>query len=134
MRFTSWMSLGFVGIAAVTAAQTSKDQLQVLDRSDLTVSGREAIAALDRLGPSAATGWHAHPGDMVAYVTEGEIALEQEGRDPRVIRRGESFIIPAGVAHNSRNLTAASAEMFVTFIVAMDRPLSESRRAGGGRR
>lgn len=133
MRFASVMLLCFVGIATGAAAQT-RDQFQILDRRDLAVAGQEAIVAIDRLAPSAETGWHAHPGDMVAYVTEGEITFEQEGREPLVVRRGESFIIPAGVGHNSRNATGASAEMFVTFITTKDRPLSEPRRPGGGRR
>src|SRR5687767_3766786 len=87
MRFASVMLFGFVGIATGAAAQT-KDQFQILDRRDLAVAGQEAIVAIDRLGPSAETGWHAHPGDMVAYVTEGEITFEQEGREPLVVRRG----------------------------------------------
>lgn len=133
MKFTGWMLVGFIGIAAGAAAQT-KDQFQILSRRDLAVAGQEAITAIDRLGPSSATAWHAHPGDMVAYVTEGEITLEQEGREPLVLTRGASFIVPAGVGHNCRNVTGASAEMFVTFIIAKDQPLSEPRRPGGGRR
>lgn len=67
---------------------------------------------------------------MVGYVTDGQVVIEQDGRAPLQLRAGESFVIPSGVAHNSRNMSDAPAGMFVTFIVEKGRPFSSSARIG----
>ena len=129
MRTAMWLAIGVVGIAVSAGAQSSKDQLRIVERNDLSIPGREAIRAVDRLGPSSATGWHTHSGEMVGYVTEGEVVIEQEGTASQPFRAGQSFIVPAGVPHNSRNTGATSAEMFVVFIVQKDRAMSTPYRS-----
>lgn len=69
---------------------------------------------------------------MVSYITRGEVVVEQERRAQR-LRAGQSFVIPAGVAHNSRNVSATPAEMFVVFIVDKERALSSPYRPTGAR-
>jgi len=129
MRIALCLGMGLVVIAASVHAQT-KDQLRIVGRSDLSAQGFEAITAIDRLDPTSATGWHTHPGGMVGYVTDGTVVIEQDGRAPLQLRAGESFTIPSGVAHNSRNISNAPAGMFVTFIVEKGRPYSRGARAG----
>src|SRR5688572_2725289 len=128
MRITRWMALTFLFIGVGVAAQTQKEQLTILGRSDLSVPGREAITAIDDLGPGSATGWHTHRGEMVGYVTEGSVVIEVRGKAPLTVGAGQSFVIPAGIAHNSRNTSRTHAQMFVTFIVETDKPLSAPAR------
>lgn len=129
MRITVWVALSFLCIGVAAGAQTQKDQLTILGRSDLSAPGREAITAVDNLGPASATGWHTHSGEMIGYVTDGSVIIEQRGKAPLTVQSGQSFVIPAGIAHNSRNTGRTSAQMFVTFIVEKDKPLSSPAAA-----
>jgi quercetin dioxygenase-like cupin family protein len=128
MKITRWVALGLLFVGVGVAAQTQKEQLTILGRSDLSVPGREAITAIDDLGPASATGWHTHRGEMVGYVTEGSVVIELRGKAPLTVGSGQSFVIPAGIAHNSRNTSRTNAQMFVTFIVEKDKPLSAPAR------
>jgi len=124
MRIGVCVALACLCIGVVTGAQTQKDRMTILGTSDLSAPGRQAITAIDDLEPESATGWHTHLGDMVGYVTAGSIVIEQRGKDSLTLQSGESFVIPAGIAHNSRNTSRLPAQMFVTFIVEKDKPLS----------
>jgi quercetin dioxygenase-like cupin family protein len=124
MKRSMWLAFGVCATAVAASAQSNKDQLRVLERTDLSVAGREAISAVDRMRPFSATGWHTHPGEMVGYVTHGEVVVEREGIVAQPLRAGQSFVIPAGLAHNSRNIGTTAAEMFVVFIVEKNRPMS----------
>ena len=127
MKIALCLGTGLVVIAASVHAQP-KDQFRILGRSDLSVQGFEAITAIDRLDPTAATGWHSHPGETMGYVTDGQIVIEQDGRAPLQFRAGESFVIPSGVAHNCRNMSDAPAGMFVTYILEKGRAFSRPWR------
>jgi quercetin dioxygenase-like cupin family protein len=65
---------------------------------------------------------------MVAFVSEGAVTLEQEGKQPVTYTAGESFIIPSGIAHSSVNNGISPAQMFVTFVAAKGKPLSSPVR------
>jgi|SRR5687767_708315 len=132
MRIAALVAASLACVAVGVGAQTQKDDSTIrpgerrheeLGRTDLSV-GRQAITAVDHLGPTSATGWHTHPGEVVGYITEGTVVIEQRGKATLTLQPGQSFVIPAGVAHNSRNNDGTSARMFVTFIVEKDKPLS----------
>ena len=126
MKFMVCVALSclFIAVGVGVGAQTRKDQMTILGTSDLSAPGRQAITAIDLLEPGSATGWHTHLGEMVGYVTDGAVVIERRGNPPLEVQAGQSFVIPAGIAHNSRNTGATSARMFVTFIVEKDTPLS----------
>lgn len=66
---------------------------------------------------------------MVAFVSEGVVTVEQDGKPPATFGAGESFIIPSGVAHTSVNHGASTAQMFVTFVLTKGQPLSSPVRS-----
>ena len=98
-------------------AQVVRDQFTLIDRSPTADGERDVIRAVDVLRPRSATNWHSHPGEMVGFVTDGTVLIEQEGQSPLSINAGESFLIGAGVAHRSRNPSTRHARMFVTFFI-----------------
>src|SRR5262245_20101911 len=51
-----------------------------LQKHDLTASGREAVQAKGEFQPGAAVPKHTHPGEEIAYVLEGEITVEVDGK------------------------------------------------------
>jgi quercetin dioxygenase-like cupin family protein len=110
------------GVVAQDANVQVRDELTILQRQDIVAKGYQAVTAVDVLAPGARVRWHTHPGEMIAFVTEGRVTIEQGvagqgGNGTATFGAGESFIIPAGVAHSSFNTGSATARMFVTFLV-----------------
>ena len=111
--------------AAVGVRAQTRDRLTILEQSDTSLPSCQVVRAVDDLAPNSATGWHIHPGgEMVGYVIQGRVVIEREGRIALSLGAGESFIIPAGVPHNSTNKEPTAARMFVTFFVDKNQPLS----------
>jgi quercetin dioxygenase-like cupin family protein len=88
------------------------------------VPGYEAIAASAEFAPGAQTGWHSHPGDMVGYMVEGAVRLEQQEKASTIIAADNTFIIAAGIAHNETNEGISEARMLATYVVEKGRPLN----------
>lgn len=61
------------------------------------------------------SGWHHHGGDNVTigYVLEGEICLEHGpgGRQRANVKKGEYFMVPAGLVHREGNAMTEPGEI-----------------------
>ena len=66
---------------------------------------------------------HTHPGIESAYVLEGEILLEVQGRPDETLRQGDSFQVPAGVPHGGR-VGGQPCKLHLTYIVEKGKPLA----------
>jgi len=126
------MRLAVVGVAmlAITGmvggayAQQRGAPRTILQRADSAVPGYEVVAAGAEFQPGATTGWHTHPGEMVGYVFEGILVVEQEGRLATTLEAGKTFIIPAGIVHNDTNTGRTVARMLATYVVEKGKPLN----------
>lgn len=49
--------------------------------------------------PGARTAWHTHPVGQTLYVLYGVGRIQKQGEAPRVIRPGDTVVIPPGVRH-----------------------------------
>jgi quercetin dioxygenase-like cupin family protein len=92
-------------------------------RHDLEIAGREAIQVRVDFAPGAAFGSHSHPGAEIAYVIEGSLEYQIEGKAPVTLKAGEALFIPAGVVHAARNVGTRAASELATYVVEKDRPL-----------
>ena len=63
--------LSLAGIVVGVAAQQRGAPRTILQRADLSLPSHEVITAVADFQPGAATGRHAHPGEMVGYILEG---------------------------------------------------------------
>jgi quercetin dioxygenase-like cupin family protein len=128
MRTARWSVTILCGLAvtvcSLAAQQAKGGEQQILQRGDIAGTGREAVAAVHHWAPHTVTGWHSHPGEMVGFVTDGNVVIEQRGRQTLTVKAGESFIIPAGLVHNTRNDEDGEARMFVTYVVRKNAALS----------
>ena len=73
-------------LPAVQAQEVSLGDIKRIDlvRNDLSVPGREVIQALIEFGPGVSAARHSHPGDEIAYVTEGLVEYQlKAGRRSR---------------------------------------------------
>jgi quercetin dioxygenase-like cupin family protein len=85
--------------------------------------GREVIQVRVDFAPGAAFGMHTHPGEEVAYVLEGTLEYQFEGKPPVTLKAGEALFIPAGTPHAARNVGSDKAAELATYLVEKDKPV-----------
>lgn len=126
---TKLIVLASFSIASLFSSTTAVAQSTGLTRTlvtkaDISVPGREAVIAKVEVAPGGVSGWHTHPGDEISYVNEGETELMVAGQANRVVKAGEGFVIPAGVAHNARNAGTVAAKLTGVYVVEKGQPLA----------
>jgi quercetin dioxygenase-like cupin family protein len=70
----------------------------------------------------AATPRHTHLGDEYGVVLEGAYMVKQGSEDWKTYSAGQSWHVPAGVVHESKNDTRGT-KTINSFIVEKDKPL-----------
>ena len=105
----------------LTLAQSGIGRTEV-QRHDLPQAGREVVQVRVDFAPGAAFGAHTHPGEEVAYVLEGTLVYELEGK-PITLKAGESLFIPAGAVHAAKNAGNQPAAELATYIVDKGKPI-----------
>ncbi len=94
-----------------------------LQRHDLSAPGREVVQARVELDPGVAFGRHWHPGEEIAYVLEGTLEYEVEGKPPVTLKAGEALFIPAGAVHAAKNVGSGNGAELATYVVEKGKPL-----------
>ena len=94
-----------------------------LQRHDLSVPGREVVQVRVDFAPGAASGRHSHPGEEIAYVLEGTLEYEVEGKPPVTLKAGEALFIPAGTIHAAKNVGSGNGAELATYVVEKGKPL-----------
>ena len=111
-----------VAITVAAAAQQPAFKRTELQRADLSAPGREVVQAIAEFPPGSQVGRHTHPGEEVAYILEGAVLLEVDGKPAATKKAGEYFIIPAGTIHNATNNSKSGANVLATYIVEKGKP------------
>ena len=116
---------GLLSIAASPAfAQASGLTRTMVGKADVSVPGREAVVARVEVAAGAKAGRHTHPGDEISYVMDGEVTLLVDGQAPRILKAGESFVVPAGIVHDAHNDSAAPVKLLGVYVVEKGKPLA----------
>lgn len=123
MRVVTVTVLAFV-LTGVLAAQQPTFKRTVLQQVDISVPGREAISAIAEFQPGATPGRHTHFGEEIAYVLEGTLLVEQDGKPAVTLKAGEMVLFPSGTIHNATNTGAGTARVLATYIVEKGKPLA----------
>jgi quercetin dioxygenase-like cupin family protein len=92
-------------------------------RHDLGVPGREVIQVRVDFAPGVAFGRHSHPGEEIAYVLEGSLEYQFDGKPPVTLKAGEALFIPAGTVHAAKNVGSGNGAELATYIVEKGKPL-----------
>jgi quercetin dioxygenase-like cupin family protein len=106
------------------AQQTGIARTDVL-RHDLGVPGREVIQVRVDFAPGVTFPRHSHPGAEIAYVLEGTLEYQLDGKPPVTLKAGEALFIPAGAIHTAANVGSGNAAELATYIVEKEKPLLE---------
>jgi quercetin dioxygenase-like cupin family protein len=118
------VGLGLTLAAGVLLAQASGLTRTLVGRADVSVPGREAVVARVEVAPGARAGRHTHPGDEISYVLEGQAELLIDGQPPRIVKAGESFVIPAGVVHDAHNTSDQPTRLVGVYVAEKGKPLA----------
>ncbi|MEU9955254.1 cupin domain-containing protein [Streptomyces sp. NPDC050982] len=119
---TSALATPGSGVTGTILAQgTSAGTLKVKAKGRTDVIVRSITIA-----PGGTTGWHYHPGQLIAVVKSGTLTRTLQDCSVEVSQAGTSFIEPAGSrhVHVGRNLGTEPVELYVTYLVPKGSPLS----------
>ena len=115
---------GLAVFAGALVAQNPGLTRAIVQKSDVSIPGYEAVVARIEVAPGGVAGWHTHPGEEISYVIEGEAELLLAGQPPRKVATGEAFVIPAGVVHNARNSSGTPIKLVGVYVVEKGKALA----------
>jgi quercetin dioxygenase-like cupin family protein len=110
---------------ALYAAQVQQPGIKRTDalRHDLGVPGQEVIQVRVDIPPGVLAARHSHPGVEIAYVLEGSLEYQFDGKPPVTLKAGEALFIPAGTIHSAKNVGSGNGAELATYIVEKGKPL-----------
>ena len=65
-----------------------------------------------------------HSGTLVAYVKEGALTLDHEGKPTVTYKAGETFTVEPGNVHEGMNKGAVPTQLIATFVYPKDKPMT----------
>jgi quercetin dioxygenase-like cupin family protein len=83
------------------------------------------VSTLIEIPAGGSSGRHSSPGIETGYIIEGELDLVTDGKPPRKLKVGDSFLIPAGAVHDAKASGDKPLKVLGIFIVAKGKPLAE---------
>ena len=92
-------------------------------RNDLSSSGREVVQVRVDFAPGVSFPRHSHPGEEIAYVLEGSLEYQFDGKPPVTLKAGEALFIPAGTIHSAKNVGKGNGAELAKYIVKKGKPL-----------
>lgn len=118
-----------IAAAAIVVLSATTSFAQGIKRTPLQKvdfpPGFETVTAIAEVPPGSAAGKHTHPGAETGYVLEGELELIVEGKPPQKLKAGESYQIPAGVAHDAKASGDKPMKVLAIYIVTKGEPLAK---------
>ncbi|MGO7833872.1 cupin domain-containing protein [Rhizobium johnstonii] len=123
MKMIQAIALALVLGGAAAAHAEQPIQRTDLITSDIDVPGHEVVQVRVDLAPGVLAPNHSHPGEEVAFVIEGTLEYQLEGRKPVTLNAGQSLSIPSGVVHSAKNVGNGKASELATYIVRKGAPL-----------
>lgn len=109
-------------LLAAVAGNAAAQQRTVLQTIDYP-AGHRILAIIAELEPGQCTARHAHPGVESAYVLEGQVSVQVDGKPERMRQAGEPIRFAPGEMHKVCNVGKVRFRALAHYIVLKDRPL-----------
>jgi quercetin dioxygenase-like cupin family protein len=119
-----WSLAVLTAFVSIAAAQQPAFKRTEVQRGDLSAAGREVVQAIAEIPVGAASGRHTHPGEEIAYVLEGTLTVEIDGKPPTTYKTGQGFLIPAGQIHNAKGAGSGTARVLATYVIEKGKPVA----------
>jgi quercetin dioxygenase-like cupin family protein len=122
--------IAYMGAASGQAGKGTRDELagklarREVQRSPLSIAGREMVQVETLIPAGVESGWHIHPGEEVGYIVAGQVEMRVLGRATVVLRPGDGFLIPPRTPHNARDIGPETGKMLSTYIVETGQPIA----------
>jgi quercetin dioxygenase-like cupin family protein len=116
-------------LAALTSVAPRSDaqvglERKILLQQDLAIQGFETILAEVTIAVGGREGRHLHNGTLIGHILEGELTLELQGEPTKIVKAGESVLIPPLQVHEGLNKGGVPIKALVTFVVEKGKPLT----------
>jgi quercetin dioxygenase-like cupin family protein len=95
----------------------------IISKIDVPGSNYEVVTALLEIAPGFKAGRHIHPGIVNGYVTEGEFWLAIDGQPEKILKAGESAMLPNRAIHNEGAVGTTPLKAIVTYVVEKGQPM-----------
>jgi quercetin dioxygenase-like cupin family protein len=122
------MTAGLVGavVAGLPSARAEGPAFKrtELSRHDLGVKDREVVVTRGEFPAGVGVPRHTHPGDESAYVLEGALTVELDGKPAVTVKAGETFFVPAGTIHAGKNTGKTPTVVISTYVLEKGKPLA----------
>ena len=86
-------------------------------------AGHHIVTVIAEIGPSQLAGRHTHPGVDTGYVLDGEATLIIEGQPDKVLKTGDSYAVPAGIAHDIKT-SDKGLKIMAVYVVEDGKPVA----------
>lgn len=107
-----------LGFSSGTFAQNAPAVARtVLMRHDTTAPGFEEVVVQVDFPAGTREGRHTHPCLAIAYVAQGTVTLEHEGRPATEYKTGETFLLEPDKIHEGINKGTTPAKVVATFVL-----------------
>jgi quercetin dioxygenase-like cupin family protein len=121
---TVYATLLVIGAGSALAQQAQSPKVTALV-SEAPVTGvPDKVFALITADwpPGVTTGRHTHPGDEYGTVVEGTLVTRQELGEWKTVTAGQSYYVPGGVVHETKNEGNMPAKSYNAFIIEKGKP------------
>ncbi|MEU1894731.1 cupin domain-containing protein [Streptomyces pristinaespiralis] len=115
------------GVSGTVLAQGTTDE-----SLRITAKGRtDVVVRTLTIAPGGTTGWHHHPGQVLAVVRSGTLTRTLDDCSLEVTGPGGAILEPAGARHRhlGRNLGTEPVVLYVTYFLPAGSPLSVDEEA-----
>jgi quercetin dioxygenase-like cupin family protein len=118
-----YLALAAALLAPALNAQAPTIKRTLLQRIDIG-NNMELILGIAEIAPGGSTGRHTHFGIETGYALSGTSSMEIDGEPARVMRAGESYVIPAGKVHDAKVVGPEPAKVLAVYVVEKGKPLA----------
>ena len=119
----SLVVLGGLAHAQQPPPQPSPVKRTPLGKVEVPGSNYEVVFGITELAAGFKSGRHSHPGQVMAYVAEGEFWYLVDGQPERIYKVGETLQLPDGAIHNEGPAGSTPVKVFAVFVVEKGKPL-----------
>jgi quercetin dioxygenase-like cupin family protein len=112
-------------VSAQQAAPVSAIKRIPLQRFEVPGTGYETVIGIAEIAPGVSIGRHMHPGPESGYVLQGGFDLIVNGQPPRLLKAGDSYVVPARTIHDAIS-GPDGAKVIATYVVEKGVPLATS--------